>query len=105
MELTVFWTRFAENKLNDIFEYYESNAGIRIAGKLVNGIIDSTINLSKNPYVGQIEELLANRPNHFRYLVYKNYKIIYWINKDKNRIEIANIFDCRQNPDKLGDNC
>jgi plasmid stabilization system protein ParE len=41
MELTVFWTRFAENKLNDIFEYYESNAGIRIAGKLVNGIIDN----------------------------------------------------------------
>jgi len=27
--------------------------------------------------------------------------IIYWINKDKNRIDIANVFDTRQNPLKM----
>lgn len=31
MELTVYWTVFAEDKLNDIFEYYKFTAGIRIA--------------------------------------------------------------------------
>jgi hypothetical protein len=27
--------------------------------------------------------------------------IVYWINSDSNRIEIANIFDCRQDPDNI----
>jgi plasmid stabilization system protein ParE len=79
MELTVYWTRFAEDKLEDIFSYYESEASSKIAHKLIRGIIDRTIRLSTNPFIGQKEELLADRPQDFRYLVYKNYKIIYWI--------------------------
>jgi len=65
---------------------------------LVNGIVDTTIDLNKNPQIGQIEVLLKDRFQEFRYLIYKNYKIIYWINENKNRIEIVNVFDCRQNP-------
>lgn len=57
-------------------------------------------NLEKNPKIDQIEELLKSRPQEFRYLVHTNYKIIYWINEDKQRIVIANIFDTRQNPKK-----
>jgi plasmid stabilization system protein ParE len=64
-------------------------------------IIDQTINLGKNPNIGQKEELLLNRPENFRYLVYKNYKIIYWVNSIKNRIDIVNVFDTRQNPEKI----
>lgn len=33
MELTVYWTRFAENKLDDIFDYYKTKAGISVALK------------------------------------------------------------------------
>jgi len=98
MDLTVYWTRFAENKLDVIFDYYETNVSNRTAQELVKGIIDTTIGLKKNPYIGQEEELLSGRPQNFRYLVYKNYKIIYWINKIKNRIDIVNVFDTRQNP-------
>jgi plasmid stabilization system protein ParE len=68
---------------------------------LVEGIIDATIILEKNPKIGQKEELLSNRPQNFRYLVFKNYKIVYWINTTKNRIEIVHVFDCRQNPMKM----
>ena len=39
MELTVYWTQFAEDKLTDIFEYYKYNAGVRVAQNLINGII------------------------------------------------------------------
>ena len=98
MSLIVYWTSFAENKLTDIYNYYETVASIRVAEKLIVGIIDKTIALSNNPKIGQKEELLSNRPHDFRYLVFKNYKIIYWINNSKNRIEISNVFDCRQNP-------
>ena len=99
MALTVYWTQFAENKLEDIFSYYESKAGIRVAQKLVLGIVDKTINLEKNPSIGQKEPLLADRPESFRYLVYQSYKIIYWNNDIRKRIEIVNVFDCRQNPE------
>ena len=101
MKLTVYWTRIAENKLTDIYNYYEIEAGISVAKRLVQGIIDRTINLEKTPFIGQKEELLENRYQEFRYLVYKNYKIIYWVNTNKNRIEIANIFSTRQNPNKI----
>ncbi len=101
MDLTVYWTRLAENKLGDIFDFYEMNVSSHTAQKLVNGIIDKTVGLNKNPYIGQEEELLSGRPQNFRYLIYKNYKIIYWINKIKNRIDIVNVFDTRQNPTEI----
>ena len=103
MELTVYWTQFAEDKLEDIFTYYSDKASLRIAQKLINEIIDKSIELEKNPLIGQKEILLADRIQEFRYLVYKNYKIIYWVNFGKKRIEIINVFDCRQNTQKINE--
>lgn len=104
MGLIVYWTRFAENKLDKIFDYYESKVSGGLAQNLVNGILDRTIGLEQNPQIGQEEELIHDRQQKFRYLVYKNYKIIYWINQRKDRIEISNVFDCRQNPEKINEN-
>jgi len=101
MDLIVYWTHVAADKLDDIFNYYKLKASLNIAQNLVNGIVDLTIDLDKNPQIGQKELLLKDRLQEFRYLIYKNYKIIYWINENKQRIEIVNIFDCRQNPDKI----
>ena len=98
MGLIVYWTGFAENKLEDIYTYYKKKASVSVAKKLVNGIVDKTISLEINPKIGQKEELLIARPQDFRYLVFKNFKIIYWLNEKLKRIEIANVFDCRQNP-------
>ena len=101
MALKVYWTQFAEDKLEDIFSYYSEKASIRVALNLIDGIIEISMKLEKSPLVGQIELLLADRIQEFRYLVYKNYKLIYRINQDKKRIEIINVFDCRQNPQKI----
>ncbi len=57
--------------------------------------------LKKQPTIGQEEELLENDSRKFRYLVSTNYKIIYWINLEKNRIEIFDVFDTRQSPLKM----
>jgi len=103
MELEVYWAQLAEDKLDDIYNYYKLKAGKRIAQKLINGIVDITIDLHKQPEIGQIEFLLNNRKQEFRYLVFKNYKIVYWINSDFKRIEIANVFDCRQDPVKINE--
>ncbi|WP_339756477.1 type II toxin-antitoxin system RelE/ParE family toxin [Algoriphagus aquimarinus] len=99
--MIVYWTQFAEDKLQDIYRFYSEVATEKIAFKLVNGIVETTINLSENPDLGPIEQLLIERDQNFRSLIYKKYKIIYWVNLEFNRIEIANVFDCRQNPEMI----
>jgi len=101
MELKIYWTDFSKKELQNIFEYYKENASIKVARSVTIGIAKETLKLKKQPEIGQIEELLIDRPNEFRYLVYKNYKIIYWVNKRENRIEINDVFDSRQNPIKI----
>lgn len=101
MELKIAWTQFAENQLQDIFGYYNEKANKAVSNKLVTSILDRTIDLIKNPHLGQEEELLKHRPEGFRYLLEKNYKIIYWIDEDNAVINIANVFDCRQDELKI----
>lgn len=101
MGLTVYWTQFAEDKLNDIFEYYKFKAGIKVAQTLVNEIIDISLTLEFNAFGGQKEELLSERPENFRYLIFKNYKIIYWIEEERQIIYVSTLFDTRQNPKNL----
>lgn len=101
MGLEVYWVDLAESKLEDIYTYYSIKASKIIARKLILGIVETTIEIEKQPKIGQIEENLTNRNQEFRYLIYKNYKIVYWINHKFNRVEIANIFDTRQDPIKI----
>lgn len=103
MEIEVYWLELAENKLEDIYGYYLIKVNKKVAKKLVNGIVDSTIGIEKQPEIGQVEISLKHRKQEFRYLVFKNYKIVYWINYDFNRIEIANVFDTRQDPEKINE--
>ena len=51
--------------------------------------------------MGQIEILLKERKTTYRYLIFKNYKIIYSIDPKKRFIKIADVFDTRQNPSKI----
>lgn len=101
MELEVYWLEFAENKLEDIYGYYSVKASKKVAEQIVNGIVDSTIGIEKQPEIGQVEIGLKHRKQEFRYLVYKYYKIVYWVNYNYKRIEIVNVFDTRQNPEKM----
>lgn len=100
MELTVYWTQFAEDKLDDVYAFYSIAAGIGTAQNLVGAIIDKSLLLGKNPFIGQKEPMLSGL-GEFRYLIFKSYKIIYRINHEKHRIEVVNLFDCRQNPTKI----
>ena len=101
MELKIYWTEFSKYELQKIFSYYKENASLRVAKSLISGITKKVLILKNQPNIGQKEELLKDRKQEFRYLVYKNYKIIYWINHEKNWIEITDVFDTRQNPIKM----
>ena len=100
MELKIVWTDFAKKELRLIFEYHRENANPTIERKLVSAIAKETLKLKNHPEIGQEEELLKNDTRCFRYLVFKDYKIIYLFNQEHNQIEIFDVFDTRQNPIK-----
>ena len=101
MALKIIWSEFAETQLDEIYEYYKIEVSEAIAKKLLTGIITAPNSLLNNPHIGQEEELLKNRAIQYRYLVYKNYKLIYSIDIENNLLKIADVFDTRQNPPKL----
>lgn len=100
MGLKINWTNFAKNELQKIFDYYNENVSIAVAKNLVIGIVKESKKLQDAPEIGQVENLLVDL-GQFRYLVFKNYKIVYRFNKSSKLIEILDIFDSRQNPQKI----
>ncbi|MDD3789837.1 MAG: type II toxin-antitoxin system RelE/ParE family toxin [Petrimonas sp.] len=97
--MKIFWSDFAKETLKDIYSYYKDVAGIKIARKIRNEIYEATRQLTTYPDSGQIEELLLSLNAGYRYVVTKNYKIIYRVDDDK--ILITDVFDTRQNPIKI----
>ena len=100
MELEIYWTDFSKKALKDIFDYYKVKASLKVAKTLALWITKEASKLKKQPTIGQVESLI-NDSEDFRYLVFKNYKIIYLVNTKKKRVEILDVFDTRQNPIKL----
>lgn len=95
----VIWTNFAILELKNIYLYYKLSVSIEIANKIKKSILASTKNMYKKPFSGAIELNLTELGLEHRYLVIGNYKIIYRL--IKNDVYITDVFDCRQNPQKM----
>ena len=101
MELKIYWTNFAKSELQSIFLYHKLNANATVAKKLVSDIVKESQKLSKQPEIGQDEELLKEFNLGYKYLIFKNYKLVYLVDRNRNRVEIHDVFDTRQNPLKI----
>jgi len=101
MAVNIIWSKFAETQLDEIYDYYEDKAGSKVAKKIVRGIIDESKKLIKSPLIGQKEELLKQRDTEYRYLIFRNYKLIYSVDNRNGYIKIADVFATQQNPIKL----
>ena len=101
MELKIVWTDFAKTQLKKNFKYLRAHASLKVAKNENRKIALETLRLTKQPEIGQIEPALATREKEYRYLVHQTYKIIYWINNERKRIEIMDVFDTQQYPDKI----
>lgn len=95
----IIWTNFAISELKNIYLYYRMIAGEKVANKIRKSVFNVTKQLVKQPLTGAVEENLFELKQGHRYLVEGNYKIIYRI--IGNEIYITDVFDCRQNPQKL----
>lgn len=101
LKLKLNWTLFARGELYKIFQYYKSKSSLKTAISTVEEISKQVLILEKFPFIGQKEELLADSKQDFRYLLYSNHKIVYYVNLELNLVEIVDIFDCRQEPLKI----
>lgn len=101
MQLKIVWSVTAAERLDDIFSYYESEAGEVVAKRIVSKLLSDISYLSKQPFIGQVEPLLNMREIKYRYLLTGNYKTIYSVDEENNWVKIADIFDTRQNPIKM----
>nr|WP_294930152.1 type II toxin-antitoxin system RelE/ParE family toxin [uncultured Flavobacterium sp.] len=101
MAFKIIWSNFAETELDKIFEYYIENVSLRVAKNVITKIILEPNKILSHPEITQIEELLLDRENQYRYLICDNYKIVYSIDSKQKRIMIADVFDTRQNPSKI----
>jgi plasmid stabilization system protein ParE len=101
MKFKIIWSDYAESQLDKIFEYYTENASPIVAKNLIQEIIAEPNKLLKSPEISQVEDLLLDRETLYRYLICKNYKIIYSVDEKGQFIQIADVFDTRQNPQKI----
>lgn len=101
MELKLNWTEYSKNELRKIFLYYKSKSNLKTTKNKVKEISKEVLILEKYPFIGQKQELLVNRKQEFRYFLYGNHKIVYYVDLEINLVEIVDIFDCRQEPLKI----
>ena len=102
MEMKINWTDFSKIQLQKIFDYYNENVSLRVAKNLIENIVKEPQSIIKAPYLGQVEPSLFELKETYRYVIYKSYKIIYSVDEINNLINIADVFDTRQNPEKIG---
>ena len=101
MSFEIIWSDFAETELDKIFEYYVEHASLKVAKNLLDAILSEPNKLVENPEITQVEDLLLDREIQYRYLLCKNYKLIYSIDYEHKLLKITDVFDTRQKISKF----
>lgn len=58
--------------------------------------------LAANPYMGPLEPLLAERRTSYRsFVVHEHYKLIYWVDEEKEILYVSDLWDTRREPEGL----
>ena len=74
------------------------------ANKILKDIYDAVLPLQNFPQMAAIEPLLSDLPITFRSLIVRSiFKVIYFIDEEKEVINIATIWDCRQDDKRMKD--
>jgi plasmid stabilization system protein ParE len=94
------FTSNSKRRLTQIVDYYDRQGNPRKGDRIVRTVQDEAKKLEKHPRLGPEEDNLRHLGQGHRYLLIKPfYKLLYLIAKPF--IFITDIFDTRQNPDKM----
>lgn len=99
--MVVRWTDEADAKVAAICRFYGEKSP-KSASEIFTDIVNGIEQLKLFPQSAPLEPLLSRRSERFRSLLVREiFKIVYFIDDEKNEIVIVTIFDCRQNPRKM----
>lgn len=93
------FTENAINSLQECLDFFPHEMPPEKINVIRDRIIAKADTLLTNPYLGQKEEHLEHLGINHRRVIEGNYKIIYKI--DNETIIITDIFDSRQDPEKM----
>jgi plasmid stabilization system protein ParE len=97
----IIWLPKAKERVKEIHSFYKEKSKTA-ADNLKKDIKSSTIPLSNFPQMGTLEPILSDLSESFRSLVVRNnYKIVYFIDEEKEIVYIVTVWDCRQDNKKL----
>lgn len=93
------YTEQALKNLQEVLEFIVQESSVTEARKVRDTLLEKADLLIKNPELGQKEEYLDHLGLSHRRIVESHYKIIYRIIGEA--IYVTDIFDTRQDPDKM----
>lgn len=98
--MKVQFTATARRRLQQIRDYHIAKGNAKKGRKITRTILKQSKLLENTPYLGQEEEYLKEMNQGHRYLLVERlYKLIYLVIKPI--VYITDVFDTRQNPDKM----
>ena len=97
MEVT--WTQTALNQFRKAVSRSREEFGDIVAENFRLKALETVRPLKDHPQMGHPEPLLKDKKFEYRYLLFKRYKILYRLTKEK--IYIIRFFHTSQNPNKL----
>ena len=97
----VYWTAYAEIQLDSIFNFYSFIASKKVATKITQSLVHASLTFAIKPNINRIEPLLDHLSFEYRSLIHGHYKIIYRILETSSQVLVVDVFDCRQNHEKI----
>ncbi len=97
--MNVVWSAWSLQQLDEIHEWYRTQASAAVADRIVEDILAVTRLLEHVPNGGQVEPWLEDQDLGHRRVVVRNYKVVYRVLKDE--VRIIDVFDSRQDPQKM----
>lgn len=97
--MKVLITDFAKRQLSDIYDYYRMQGYGKYGRSIRKEVIEKALSLRDFPDMGALEPNLLELDLGHRYVVVKNYKLIYRHLADT--IVVTDIFDTRRDPTEM----
>ncbi|MBE0640280.1 MAG: type II toxin-antitoxin system RelE/ParE family toxin [Bacteroidales bacterium] len=97
--MKIIYTEQAISSLQEVLDFVAPNVTKEKLIEIRDRILDAADTLLLHPYQGQTEPLLEHLGKSHRRLIIGHYKIIYRVYGEY--IYITDIFDSRQDPDKM----
>lgn len=100
--MIVQWSKEARLDVEKALEYGLSfgRAAVSRFSKEIDDVQDL---LEQNPKLGFVDSSLLNKAHIYRCFILRRYKVVYYLDEEKDVINIVAFFNTWQNPDKLMD--